>query len=118
MKHTIRGVVLAACLSANCVWGNSGAWLTGDELLQSCKDKQDVYKQGLCMGYILGAADGTTIWELWQDLSSNICISKKVEMGQVVDAVIRHLENHPRELRFDASSVVLNALIKKYPCDK
>ena len=82
MKYCIRSVIFAACLLANSAWANTGAWLTGDELLQSCKDKEDNYKQGLCMGYILGAADGTTIWELWQDLSSNICVSKKVEMGK------------------------------------
>ena len=109
-------LLLIAMMIASGTSANSGAWLTGDELLSACSDKKNDYKQGLCVGYVLGAADGTTIWQLWKDLSSNICVPGDVEVGEVVDAVIAHLEDNPRDLHFDASSVVLNALIATYPC--
>ena len=109
-------VLVSAMIITSSAWANSGAWLTGDELLSACSDKENDYKQGLCVGYVLGAADGTTIWQLWKDLSSNICVPNRVEVGEMVDSVIAHLEDNPRELHFDASSVVLNALITTYPC--
>ncbi|MEH6590713.1 MAG: Rap1a/Tai family immunity protein [Halioglobus sp.] len=116
MNLFLKTTVLIALLHSSGSWANSGAWLTGDELLRTCQGSDDSYKQGMCAGYILGAADATTIWELWQDLSSNICISSDVKIGTVIDAVVAHMNAHPHELHFDAGSIVLNALIKRYPC--
>ena len=111
-------ILILSWLLASGAGANSGAWLTGDELLRTCEDKKNDYKQGLCVFYGFGAADGTTIWELWKDLSSNICISGRGEMGDLVDVVVEHLHANPQDLHFDASSVVLNALITTFPCSK
>lgn len=117
MKNCIFASVLFALMIASPGLANTGAWLTGEELLLACEDEDNDYKQGLCAGYVLGAADGTTIWELWQDLSSNICIASNVKIGRVVDVAVEELRANPRELRFDAASLVLNALIRRFPCD-
>ncbi|MEH6581781.1 MAG: Rap1a/Tai family immunity protein [Halioglobus sp.] len=117
MKPLTLLAILALLLPAT-AWSNSGAWITGSELLTACEDKRDTYKQGLCVGYIIGAADSTTIWELWQDISSNICISSDIEIGDVVDSTVKHLQSNQRDLNFDASSLVLNALIRNYPCEE
>jgi hypothetical protein len=65
---------------------------------------------GMCLGYILGAADAL-------QSAHKICIPKGVEAAQVLDVVKLYIRQHPEVRHYSASHLVVTALNEKFSCN-
>jgi hypothetical protein len=81
-------------------------WLNGNQLFAACQ--QD---DRLCFGYVLGVTASA-------QLASSVCLpSDTVTSGQLKDVVMLWLQNHPEIRHKSASSLVMQALGEKFPCN-
>lgn len=86
---------------------------TGNELLARCKE-QSAYSQGHCIGFISGFITGFRNGVKQQSLSEktipddglNLYIPDTATVGQLVDIVVKYLENHP-ETRHESSGLLI-----------
>lgn len=91
--------------------------ISGRELLESCDGSKGENGKHYCDGYILAAVETHATWALWGRLERVICFPKGDKFDHAFGAVIAYLESHPNELDFEASSIVLNALNRAFPCE-
>ena len=88
-------------------------FLDGNLLNAQCKDKTP-----MCVGYITGFIDLHTT-EVQMGMPPMFCPPKGEagpKLGQYGETVRKYLEAHPENLKYEAASVVLQALIEVYPC--
>lgn len=96
-------------------------FLTGNELLTQCGDGSDSHLTstagGLgCLGYVAAASDTHDIWVFWGHLPRQMCIPNGVTAVQLAQVSVKFLKEHPEELHNSASSLLLHALKKAFPC--
>lgn len=109
---------------------------TGNELLADCAADQGTatgqMQYLLCSEYIAGVVD---TWDLVGSLSiamsaeddgkinpdklrfTPVCRPDGVTVGQIVDIVVKYLENHPEERHEYAHKLVLTVLIENFKCE-
>jgi Rap1a immunity proteins len=131
MKQLVLvGIALLGSISAAQAW-------TGNELLEYCNTPDSSFPGGACVGFIVGAQDGTmagfslaldaaavvapkagdishtSMWEVvgW-------CAPAKVTVQQTVDIVKTWLVTHPEERHKLAALLVRKALHDAFPCGK
>tara|TARA_R110002073_G_scaffold61281_1_gene154055 strand:+ start:772 stop:1125 length:354 start_codon:yes stop_codon:yes gene_type:complete len=91
--------------------------ISGRELLESCNGSNGENGKHYCDGYILAAVETHATWALWGRLERVICFPKGDKFDHAFGAVMAYLDSHPNELDFEASSIVLNALNRAFPCE-
>lgn len=97
------------------------AYITQDKLWDLCTTKQkgDAYdvKQGMCLGYITGAADGwTDAGEAATPPHPMFCPPPNVSTGDLRDVVLTYMQGHPERGKEAASFIVLSSLNEHFPC--
>jgi hypothetical protein len=86
---------------------------TGKELWPLCTSK-GATENSLCFGYVtaiaeaMGQPTGVYGWRA--------CVPEQVTRKQVVDVVMRYLDQHPEERHSTAGSLVANVLAKAFRC--
>lgn len=137
MKRALIFTALTLLSSITCV---AQGWKSGNELLAECKG--DVIERGLCIAYITGVDDGLNVATnfnpatefdpatgvyrstIFEDIGRSLhpvqfyCIPKGVILRQLVDIVVKHLEDHPSVRHEAAGMLVSAALATAYPCPK
>jgi len=88
----------------------SGNWL---ERLCTAHDEGS---RGACAGFILGAVDATSAVERRDGIAKRYCAPRNAEVGQMARVILKWLADHPEDLHYDASSLVITALINAWPC--
>ena len=53
----------------------------------------------------------------WHGFETDNCMPNGVTAGQLLRVWIKWANEHPEDLHFEASSLVLNAYIEAFPCD-
>ncbi len=91
--------------------------ISGRELLESCNGSKGSAERRYCDGYILAAVETHATWALWGRLERVICFPKGDKFDHAFGAIMAYLESHPNELDYEASSIVLNALNRAFPCE-
>ena len=81
----------------------------GNELLTQCTSSS-AYDQGVCLGYVIGAADGLG--------PRFVAIPENVTAGQTQDVVIKYLRNHPESRNGPAGPLIMFALMEAWPKPK
>ena len=112
--------LLAACVAASVspVTSARAGYMSGFDLLESCKPKvtNAVYrlKVAECRGYVIGVADTFDCSKdvLGYKWNSRISLSQE----ELVNAVIRWLNAHPRQLHHQAGGLIAAALAQSFPC--
>jgi hypothetical protein len=102
--------------------------IDGNRVLESCRGKTTTY-QALCNGYIGGVIDGIKLaFTLTNQTDEPICKINTLDdsvkfqlpdgnnLGQVVDVVVKFLDENPEIRHYDASVLVLFSLRKYFPC--
>jgi len=86
----------------------------GNKLFDSCKVKQPAG-----MTYILGVYDATVMFD-WVDQTKvfKICTRPNVTGNQMYDIVCQYLEHNPATRDAPATTAILNALQRAFPCQK
>ena len=113
-------ILLAVCavVSMTPIEEARSGYLSGSDLLESCKPRviDAVYrlKVAECRGYVVGVADTfdctrSVVGGRW---NSRVVVSQE----ELVNTVIRWLNAHPRQLRYQADGLIVAALSEAFPC--
>jgi hypothetical protein len=94
---------------------------TGNGLLATCNDSRNYYNAGLCMGTILGFANGFSTGEFLFKPDKNLenmqyCFPERVNNGQIRDVVVAYLTQNPGVRHRDSGDAVVNSLRNAFPC--
>jgi hypothetical protein len=85
----------------------SGLSERGNSLLELCQEREGSYRQGVCTGYILGAADA---------VREATCMPAGVTKGQLRDVVVGYLTAHPEERHMPGDYLVHVAIANAFKC--
>jgi hypothetical protein len=89
---------------------------TGARLYEDCKS-ENPFNQGYCGGYVTGVVATLVNLQRYRQLPDTaLCIPDDVSKGQLVEAVVKYLENYPRQRDRQAVNLVPEALNAEYPC--
>lgn len=88
-------------------------FVTGNELLRKCLDKSTTYK-GVCASYIEGVVDNFN--NMLEAAKMPQCIRPTTEAGQIRDATMKYLHNHPSLRDLNAALLVVGAMRKEWHC--
>ena len=91
--------------------------VTGNQLIEYCRAGDESRDQPICLGYILGAAEGINLFANNALATQPYCFPDGVTADQVVNIVLNFSEAHPEDLHLTASFSVLGALTEAWPCD-
>jgi len=82
---------------------------TGNSLLLRCEsgEKGNLVEWGMCVGYIIGIADGA---------QEKLCIPTEVANGQLLQVWMKWAKENPEYLHFGANALVLWAFSDAWPC--
>ena len=108
----VRALVVAAGL----LWPVSvfsqelyGAIRSGNDLYQKCIDQAgDMFGQGYCAGYMVGAADASTY-------DGTLCLAPGVTEGKLEEVVLTYVRVHPEARHYAGSSIVRQVLEAAFP---
>ena len=104
-------ILFAACIGAN------AEQISGRELLAFCNGNSGTESKRYCDGYITAAIETHATWALWGRLERVFCFPKGDKFDHAFVAVVEYLQAHPKELDYEASSLVLNSLNQAFPCE-
>lgn len=85
---------------------------TGNSLLDDCKSEGS-FRSGVCSGFVVGVAQVVGA----SDVDGvQACFPEGVTKGQLRKVVVAYLEANPGLLHYDAATLVIVALVGKFPC--
>jgi hypothetical protein len=71
----------------------------------------------LCLGYVVGSVDQILARQARRPLRRpTICLPQNLPVEQLVDTIEKHLRRYPKVRAFAASTVIRDALERRYPC--
>jgi hypothetical protein len=113
--------MLAALLISLTIGGRVEAQpTTGQQIQIKCKelmnyqDLSHAFSAGFCGGFIDGVIDSQTM----QGRAPSFCLPQKGSNGQYVQVFLKYLDNHPQELHKPAALLLVESLVKAFPCGK
>jgi len=119
MKYLIMIVLLFSSGQAKGV--DVSAYMFANDLLEYCEaqisETGSVAKGNACAGYIMGIVDLYRSLVVLGHTQRLWCHPEKVHSNQLVRIVTKYLQEHPEDLHRPASTLVVNALIKAFPCE-
>jgi hypothetical protein len=86
------------------------AFMDGNELLQTCRDREPA-----CLPYVIGVADAL---EMVSRRLTNICRPDGVTPEQLLDVLISWLEDNPAERHRPAAKLAGMAYAGAWPCNQ
>ena len=110
----IAGLTLAFLLGAQAQAAERNfSWFDGNGLLEHCNDPNPA-SQAMCNGFVAAMATVTTneSYASW-----HACIPDSVSLGQLVDVVRKHLEEHPEFRHLSGESLTAKAFAHAFPCE-
>jgi len=78
-------------------------------------ERDDIH-WGLCVGSITAAHDIIMTYQAQVDMEQLVCTSDETTRGDVVNAVIAYMNEHPEEQDYSLGDVITSALMDKFPC--
>lgn len=102
----MRRLLLAAALAGFFTSPSLAYYQSGNNLLSLCT-ATDLSQ---CAGYVEGILDAWTTLQEWEPAMQRCRIPHEITTGQVVDVVVRYLQQHPEVRHTSASSSAINAL--------
>jgi len=118
----MRGKLLFACVAIIAgttapplVEPAAAYFFDGDELLNHCSVAvpTDEFDPAICLTYIMGAYDAYMFQR--QVRNQTRCVPRNIDGGRLRAVVVEYLENHPDTRKMDASALVWNAIIARWP---
>ena len=93
----------------------SAHFLDGDDLMNHCSARvaDERFDPAICMSYIMGAYDGFMFQRLVRNETR--CTPRNLTGGQLREVVVDYLLANPDNRELDASALVWNAIIAKWP---
>jgi hypothetical protein len=115
MKRLILALAMVVMVSP--AWG--GAFDTGNRLYEKCSTEKTspTYYQNMdyCLAYVVGIVDAVNGADRGID-GYKICVPDSANRGQAADIVLAWLTKSPEKRHLSASTHVMYALHKAWPC--
>ena len=107
--------ILAGFVAPPLVVPANAYFLDGDELMNHCSATvaDERFDPAICVTYIMGAYDGFMFQRLVRNQTR--CTPRSLTGGQLREVVVDYLLAHPDNRQMDASALVWNAIIAKWP---
>jgi len=118
MKRAIIALVILFALVSQAMGANGNDLLPKRNLALDT-DKRGPYwmERGYCVGFVEGVLSTSNIYKALPNTPRLFCFPPAgVSNEQMIRVVVKYLENHPEQLHFDASILVLTALKEAFPC--
>lgn len=109
VKKNALAVLLVLLLSSPALCGYRSA----SDLLSDCENESTEER---CILYVSGVVDAMSIVFKSGVLKPSYCLTVGTPVEKLPPVVVKHLEEHPEKLDFEAPSVINAALRKAYPC--
>lgn len=107
--------LIAALFAFVCLDARAG-FDTGNRLYEDCR-AANYFNRGYCGGYVTGIVDTIEALQARGVLPSDaLCIPEQSTKGQLVDTVLKYLEQNPERRHLEAGSLVPEALNRAFPC--
>jgi hypothetical protein len=115
MKRYLLALITIVAMSVS---GPANAtFLSGHELLSDCTSGV-IFKEIRCEAYVMGIEDTIERLEAWEQLSKRkYCLPDTVPIKQLTGIFIEHANKYPENLKYSASSMVMNAFYAAFPCE-
>lgn len=84
----------------------ANAYLTGQQLHDSCGSPKASYEFGICLGFIRGVGEA----------SKGVCLPVNQTDVQQIVTVVEYLNVHPESWQRPAALLVEHALVQGFPC--
>jgi len=122
MKKIALLLVVASLFIASPVMANDG-----NDLLNKCGEviklinKEDASsvsftKAEHCYGLLIGTVETHELLSKHNNSENFFCLSSGVTNNQAIMVIVKYLKEHPEILHRSASTLILLALQKKFPC--
>jgi len=116
MKYLLMIVLLFSFSQAAAL-----GFLTGSDLLERCEarlsETGSIPRGNTCYGFVIGIQSAHQNFIVSGEMSPLWCSPHNVGTSQLIRVVTKYLQEHPEDLHFWASSMVLNALKLAFPCE-
>ncbi len=96
-------------------------FISGSQLLDYClqardKERTASHEAGRCFGFISGVTDLHDILISEGIVKPSYCPPGNVSLIRMVNVVVEYLQQHPEDLHYSASSLVMAAYADAFPC--
>jgi hypothetical protein len=109
--------LLPALLLIGCLPAQAG-FDTGNRLYEDCRSP-NYFNRGYCGGYVTGIIDTIESLQSRGVLPADaLCIPEASTKGQLVDVVLKYLEQHPERRHLESGALVPEALNLAFPCKR
>jgi hypothetical protein len=122
MRNACLFLVVLMCLAILPVqtMGQTASHQDGNDLLPRCqqaveaidkttwKDANESFNAGFCLGLVQGVSYA----------SADVCTGEGVTFSQMERVVVKFLQDNPKKLNLNQSTLVQTALFKAFPCLK
>lgn len=92
------------------------AYNVGSDIYDFCRNDDNRYSSGMCLGFIEGVSDTTQALQIEDNACYFLFPAGPVRADQLVDIVRRYLADHPEKRQLNAATLVINALQTAWPC--
>jgi Rap1a immunity proteins len=122
--------VIVAFLVSLTICGTARAQATtGQQIQNQCKalvgtrNPSDAFDGGFCPGFIDGVINSQSMWEandklLRRNHPQSFCLPQEGTNGEYLQVFVKYLDDHPEELHKPAALLLVQSLIKAFPCGK
>jgi len=116
MKKIIISLSLFVAFSFGMTLSNhANAYVDGETLLSSCRDKPGSIMRSICLGYMSAIAD---IMKTEKIGNRKACIDRKMSLTELIKETMSFIEGNRLDRKKPAAQLVTVAFSNKYPCDK
>jgi hypothetical protein len=113
----LRILAFVAVMAISVIGPTKATWLSGHELLSDCASGV-IFKENRCTAYVMGIEDTIERLYAWGLLSKRkFCVPPGVSIKQLTGIFIEHANKYPENLKYSASSMVMNAFYVAFPCE-
>ena len=93
------------------------AFFNGNSFLAVCES--DAFaERNTCRAYLGGIVDNHNTLNKWKLLTTKLfCTPLEVTAIQLAKVFVKYANDNPQDLHLSASSVVINAFVKAFPCE-
>jgi hypothetical protein len=120
MVVTMLNLMLAAAAATQTSAVPSSQPVQGFQSASDLRSKctgTSLHGQNYCYAYLAAVADSVTAYQTWLNLQ-DICVPSSMSQGELKDAFVAYLVEHPSQVEGQAASVVVTALQQRFPCSK
>ena len=126
MKKLALLLVVALLFVASPVMAKEDYFYLGNQLLEECNhvinalDNEntniDQIAAALCLGYVQGVHDLYAALKNGEFIVSQYCKPQNAPVSQMLRVIMKYLKDHPENLNYSASSLIIKALGEAFPC--